>query len=100
MLAVHLFLVNWRQNRPSLPPPQLINRTCKTCEWNFDGKCACVNSDVGYGNKIDELEHDCWEIGLEYFIELVNKLPERKSKEYLYNPYSKFNDLFKLIHEE
>ena len=56
-----------------------INKCCKTCKWNFPSKnnpkireCASVN----YGEKIlnFEEEKDCWEIGMNYWCELREKL--------------------------
>lgn len=40
-----------------------IAKTCKTCEFNFEGYCTS-HSGIGYGVKIPDnhMEMDCWEI--------------------------------------
>lgn len=56
-----------------------IDKTCKTCEYNFisNGKNICAS--VNYGEEIKdfEKERDCWSIGLEYYIELIENLNEK-----------------------
>lgn len=60
-----------------------INKSCETCEFNFSGECASHGSDYEYGGEIIDFEKQrgCWEIGLDYFSELVDALPERQKQE-------------------
>lgn len=60
-----------------------INKSCYTCEFNFSGKCASHGSDYEYGGEIIDFkkQRECWEIGLDYFSELVDSLPERQKQE-------------------
>lgn len=56
-----------------------IVKSCKTCEFNLNsGICASHGSDYDYGGKITNFnkQRECWSIGLEYFSELLEKLPE------------------------
>lgn len=77
-----------------------IVRECKTCEWAFGQYnkrdrsyskknidyyiCAGHSDVVEYGTEIKDLHMtcDCWEIGFDYFISLVNRL-EKKNNPYL-----------------
>ena len=77
-----------------------VDRTCKTCEWNFDG--ACVTN--GMYNKIEEFTHGMptcsyWDISLAYFSKLPEQVPW-----YLKNLYDQYkisiNELIKLADED
>jgi hypothetical protein len=63
----------------------LINKTCKTCEFNFDGVCAGeeVNN---YGEIIMDSSKECedWGISLEYFSEVIDNMPW-----YVKGPYNR-----------
>lgn len=53
-----------------------ISKICKTCEFNFDGICAGKGI-YGYGEKITDMSKECngWGISLEYYSEVINRMP-------------------------
>jgi hypothetical protein len=55
-----------------------LNKSCLTCEFNFKGICAS-GGDYEYGEEIIDFDkqRDCWDIGIEYFDELIEILPEK-----------------------
>lgn len=57
-----------------------LKKTCETCEFNFSGKCANEGEIGPYGTEITDLvtERECWSIGLNYYSDLLDMLPERE----------------------
>lgn len=57
-----------------------LKKTCETCEFNFSGKCADEGEIGPYGTEITDLvtERGCWSIGLDYYSELLDMLPEKE----------------------
>lgn len=57
-----------------------LKKTCETCEFNFNGKCADEGEIGPYGTEIIdfETERGCWSIGLDYYSELLDMLPEKE----------------------
>lgn len=57
-----------------------INRSCETCEFCFheNGKRICASA--YYGKEMTDLttQKNCWEISLEYWLELQNKLSKEE----------------------
>ena len=53
-----------------------INKTCETCEFNFNGICG-GNGFYKYGEKIIDIQKNCdsWGISYKYFSEIVNNMP-------------------------
>ncbi|GAB6458109.1 hypothetical protein bcgnr5390_61700 [Bacillus luti] len=51
-----------------------LEKTCRTCEFNFRGICA-GGGELEYGQNIDDFKkvRACWSIGLDYFIECEKK---------------------------
>lgn len=51
-----------------------LDKCCGTCEFNFSGVCA-DEGDFGYGGNIDDYEkqRECWNIGLDYYSELLKE---------------------------
>lgn len=49
---------------------------CSTCKFNFGVICAGHDSLWGYGGEIEDFNKGCdqWEISLDYFIELAEKV--------------------------
>lgn len=61
-----------------------VDKSCKTCEWNFSsGICASGGEEYKYGDRITDFDkqRECWEIGMSYFNDLSNDLPERQQQE-------------------
>lgn len=62
-----------------------IERTCKTCEYNFQGdkKNQRICANEHYGETITDFktERECWTIGLDYFMELRNLLSQEEKKQ-------------------
>jgi hypothetical protein len=76
-------------------------RNCKTCKFNFDGICGAHKSFFGYGGKIldSRPNRDCWEIGIDYFNELLAMLPESIRQEYIHRHDLSQDDLFYFVKE-
>jgi hypothetical protein len=77
-----------------------INRTCETCEFNFEGICA--NSGVyQYGEKISDpgVRCDSWSIGLEYYTKILKAAPWYLSK-LLRNCKINFDDFMELLEKD
>lgn len=55
-----------------------IDKSCKTCQYNFEdkGKRICANKYYGKEIKDFKSKRDCWSIGLEYWFELLEKLTD------------------------
>lgn len=62
-----------------------LTKTCKTCEFNFDGVCA-EGGVYKYGEKItlDNIKCDGWGASLKYFSEITENAPW-----YIKEPYQK-----------
>lgn len=60
-----------------------IDKTCKTCEFNFGGICA---GEDRYGERISSSDEGCgdWGVSLEYFSQIISELPW-----YIKKPYNK-----------
>ena len=76
-----------------------IDKCCGTCEFNFGDVCASHGSGNGYGWNIDdyEVQRECWEISLDYSIELTDKLPEDEKNDCLYGHKHSISDLVRRI---
>ena len=53
-----------------------INKTCETCEFNFEGVCT-GEGNYSYGQKIQDFNKECdgWGISFDYFTEITEKMP-------------------------
>lgn len=77
-----------------------INRTCRTCEFNFNGFCA-GSGVYEYDEQITDPDIECdgWGISLDYFIEITEKLPW-----YVKEPYDRgklyFGDVLNKLEED
>ncbi|MCH5191585.1 MAG: hypothetical protein J1F23_05410 [Oscillospiraceae bacterium] len=51
-----------------------LDKSCRTCKFNFDGICACGEE---YNNKISDLNNMCedWSINLEHYCFIESNLP-------------------------
>lgn len=78
----------------------VINKTCRTCEFNFDNICA-GNGNYGYGKRITEPDIECegWGISLEYFSQVIDELPW-----YIKQPYKRgkmyFGEVLQKLEED
>ena len=63
----------------------VINKTCQTCEFNFDNICA-GDGNYRYGEKITNPDIECegWGISFEYFSQVIDELPW-----YIKQPYNR-----------
>ena len=54
----------------------VINKTCRTCEFNFDNICA-GDGNYKYGEMIANPDVECegWGISLDYFSQIINEMP-------------------------
>ncbi len=53
-----------------------LNKTCKTCEFNFGGVCS-GEGNYKYGETIKELDMECesWDISFDYFCKITEEAP-------------------------
>ena len=60
----------------------LLNKSCKTCQFNFKGICA----DKYYGEKILDFnkQRSCWTLSVDYHEKLVEKLPIDIKNKYIH----------------
>lgn len=78
----------------------VINKTCQTCEFNFDNICA---GDGNYkcGEKITNPDIECegWGISFEYFSQVIDELPW-----YIKQPYNRgqlcFGEVLQKLEED
>ena len=54
----------------------IIDKTCQTCEFNFDGICA-GDGNYKYGKKITNADMECdgWGMSFHYFSQIIDELP-------------------------
>lgn len=76
-----------------------VNKCCSTCEYNLGDICANDDTDKGYGWEIDDYdkERQCWEISLNYSIELTKHLSDVEKNEYVNSHKYNADDLVKKI---
>jgi len=55
-----------------------VNRSCKTCEFNFGDYICGIRGELGFGGKIRDFEKQrvCWAMSQDYINELLGTLPE------------------------
>ncbi|MFP5111813.1 hypothetical protein ACSU64_05475 [Bacillaceae bacterium C204] len=75
-----------------------LSKTCRTCESNFNGKCADEGELGKYGSLIDDFnkERSCWSIGMEYYSDLMDLLPKNE-REYFTRQAITPDDLIKRL---
>lgn len=79
-----------------------MNKTCKNCQFNFDGICAAHDRYYDYGNKIFDFNVTCdeWDIAFSHFQRLCEKHKGNHIvQDYMHNQCSKytFKDVMKIF---
>lgn len=64
-----------------------MKKDCSTCEFTSRGRCLSHDGLFGYGTRvmITGCVLECWQISFEYFVELIQQLPDHICNMVLYD---------------